>query len=99
MARRSKSRPPASAKPKPEERAPGLFPHQLRDGDVITDEHGIAWELLGRPAKRVGSRDYVTTLRRVDRAATDQKGTAPLFSMDTKEGRWVAHERVRVRRA
>jgi hypothetical protein len=73
--------------PPPSAAEPGVFSHQLRAGDVVIDEHGIAWELLGRPTKVVGSHDYVTTIRRVDRP------------VDTKEGRWPAHERVKVKRA
>jgi hypothetical protein len=66
---------------------PEVFPHQLRAGDVIVDEHAMEWELLGRSTKVVGSQDFTTTIRRVDRPA------------DTREGRWRAPERVRVRRA
>jgi hypothetical protein len=42
---------------------------------------------MGRPAKSVGTQDFVTTIRRVDRPA------------DIREERWRAHERVKVRRA
>jgi hypothetical protein len=66
---------------------PGLkvFPHQLRVGDVVIDESGAAWALFGRPIKIVGTQDFVSAMRRVDRPA------------DIREGRWKAHERVRVR--
>jgi hypothetical protein len=87
MARRSKPRPPTSGETKPEEAFPGLYPHELRAGDIVTDEHGDEWELMGRLAKSVGTQDFVTTIRHVDRPA------------DMREERWRAHERVRVRRA
>jgi hypothetical protein len=87
MARRSKSKPTASNSPAPEAPSTGVFPHQLRAGDVVLDEHDDARELLGRPTKVVGAQDFVTTMRRVSSSA------------DIREGRWKAHERVRVRRA
>jgi hypothetical protein len=39
-ARRSKPQPPASGSPKAEKSGAEVFPHKLRAGDVITDEHG-----------------------------------------------------------
>jgi hypothetical protein len=60
--------------------------HELRAGDVIADEQGDEWELVGQPAKSVGTQDFVTTIRRVDRPA------------DMREERWRAHERVKARR-
>jgi hypothetical protein len=84
--RRSKPRPAATAASKFAKPEFDVFPHQLRAGDVITDEHGDAWELMDRPAKSVGTQGYVTTVRRVDRPA------------DMREERWRAHERVRVKR-
>jgi hypothetical protein len=85
MARRTKSK-PATGSPKPPKAGPEVFPHQLRAGEVIKDEHGDEWELMGRPAKSVGTQDYATTVRHVDRPA------------DMREERWRAHERVRGRR-
>jgi hypothetical protein len=82
--RRTKSKPPASEIPTSPAKK---FPPELRAGDVIVDEHDDAWELLGRPTKVVGAQDLVTTMRRVDRPA------------EIREGRWKAHQRVRVRRA
>ena len=84
--RRSKPRPAATAASKSAKSGLDVFPHQLRAGDIITDEHGDEWELMGRPAKSVGTQDFVTTIRRVDRPA------------DMREERWRAHERVKVRR-
>jgi hypothetical protein len=86
-ARRTRRKPPPTTSPKPGKAGLEVFPHQLRAGDVIIDEHGDEWELMGRPAKSVGTQDFVTTIRRVDRPA------------DMREERWRAHERVRVRRA
>jgi hypothetical protein len=63
-----------------------VFPHQLRAGDVVLDEHGDEWELVGQPAKSVGTQEFVTTMRHVDRPA------------DMRDVRWRAHERVKVRR-
>jgi hypothetical protein len=85
--RRRKASAPASDAPTRDGADAGVFPHQLRAGDVIVDEHGIAWELLGRPSKSVGTQDFVVRTRRIDRAA------------DMREERWRAHERVKVRRA
>ena len=86
--RRAKPKPPASEIPaSPGKAGAEKFPHELRAGDVILDEHYDAWELLGRPTNVVGAQDLVATMRRVDRPA------------ETREGRWRAHERVRVRRA
>ena len=85
--RRTKPKPPASGSPEPGKAGVEKFPHELRAGGVILDEHDDAWELLGRPTKVVGAQDLVTTMRRVDRPA------------ETREARWRAHERVRVRRA
>jgi hypothetical protein len=84
---RSKPRSPAKTEKPPDPNELTMFPHQLRAGAVITDEHGDEWELAGPPTKIVGSPDYVATLRRVGRPA------------ETREGRWRAHERVKVRRA
>jgi hypothetical protein len=68
---------------------PGLevYPHQLRAGDVIVDEAGAEWELLGRPTRVVSARELKATVPRVDRPA------------DMREERWRAHERVMVKRA
>jgi hypothetical protein len=85
--RRTKPKPPASGTPAPSKAGTEKFPHELRAGDVVLDENDHAWELLGRPTKVVGAQDFVTTMRSVDRPA------------DVREGRWRAHERVRVRRA
>jgi hypothetical protein len=84
-ARRRKS-PAAAGSPKPAAGGADVFPHQLRAGDVVIDDHGDKWELIGRPAKSVGTQEFVTTVRRVDRPA------------ESREARWRAHERVRVRR-
>jgi hypothetical protein len=84
-ARRREPLPPASGSPKAEKSGAKVFPHELRAGDVITDEHGDEWKLVGQPSKSVGTQDFVTTVRRVDRPA------------DIREARWRAHERVRVR--
>ena len=83
-----RQKPRLAATPTSKSAKPGLdvFPHQLRAGDIITDEHGDEWELVGQPAKSVGTQDFVTTIRRVDPPA------------DTREARWRAHERVRGRR-
>jgi hypothetical protein len=70
----------------PKEARAEIFPHQLRAGDVIEDEHGDEWELLGRPTKSVGTQEFVVMVRCVDRPA------------DMREERWKAHERVRVKR-
>ena len=55
--------------------------------DIIADDQGHEWVLLSQPTKSVGTHNYVATLRRVNRPA------------ETREGRWRAHERVRLRRA
>jgi hypothetical protein len=68
---------------KPQRRHRGI-PPELRACDMITDEHRDEWELMGQPS--VGTQDYVATLRRINRPA------------ETREERWRAHERVRVRR-
>jgi hypothetical protein len=47
---------PQRAGPEPGKAGPEVFPHQLRAGDVITDEYGDEWELVGQPAKSVGTR-------------------------------------------
>ena len=73
-----------SAAPKLNKDGPRAYPHQLRAGDIITDEHGDAWELMGHPSKVVGAYDFTATVRRVD----DPTETLPL--------RWKAHERVKV---
>ena len=86
--RRTKSKPPANEIPTSSGKAGAKkFPHELRAGDVVLDEHDDAWELLGRPTKVVGAQDFVTTMQRVDMPAVVQ------------EARWRADERVRVRRA
>jgi hypothetical protein len=83
--RRAKGK-PQRAGPEPGKAGSEVFPHQLRAGDVVLYEHGDGWELLGRPTKSVGTQDFVTTIRRVDRPA------------DMREERWRAHERVKARR-
>jgi hypothetical protein len=85
--RRAQPKPLASGPPAPSKAGTEKFPHELRAGDVVIDEHGDEWELLGRPTKVVGAQDFVTTARRVDRLA------------DMREERWRAHERVRMRRS
>ena len=84
--RRAKPKPPASGSPEPGKAGVEKFPHELRAGDVILDEAGLAWELVGRPTKVVGAQEFVTTMQRVDMPAVVQ------------EARWRAHERVKVRR-
>lgn len=84
--RRTKPKPPASGSRKPETAGAEVFPHQLRAGDVVLDEHDDAWKLLGRPIKVVGAQDFVTTMRR-----TDPASRRPGRSMK-------ARERIRVRR-
>jgi len=74
------------AAPKLNKDGPRAYPHQVRAGDIITDEQGDAWELMGHPSKVVGSNEFVTTMRRVDNPVA------------TREGRWRAHERVKVTR-
>ena len=83
MARSRKKRPPEESKP--EEAPAGLYPYELRPGDIITDEHGDEWELMGYPIRVIGAQDFTATIRRVDRPT------------DTRAGQWRAHERVRVR--
>jgi hypothetical protein len=85
--RRTKPKPPTSETPTSGKAGAEKFPHDLRAGDVVLDEHGDAWELLGRPTKVVGAQEFVTTMQRVDMPAVVQ------------EARWRAHERVKVRRA
>jgi hypothetical protein len=82
-------KPPSPANPEkpPDPQGSSVFPHQLRAGDVIIDEHGDQWELVGQPVKSVGTQDFVATIRRVDRPA------------DMREERWRAHERVKIKRA
>ena len=86
MARRSKTRPPASRVPKPEREGRELYPHELRPGDRFTDEQGVELELLSQPIKVVGVQEFTATARRPDRPA------------EIQEVRWRAHERVKVRR-
>ena len=56
---KSKPKPPASDAPTANKAGAEKFPHELRAGDVVIDEHGDELELLGRPAKSVhtGLRD------------------------------------------
>ena len=84
MARRAKPKPPTGS-PKPPKAGLEVFPHQLRAGDRFTDEQGVECELVSQPTKSVGTQDFVATVRPVDRPA------------ETREARWRAHERVRVR--
>jgi hypothetical protein len=51
------------------------------------DENGVEWMLTGHATKVVGAQDFTAAVRRVNRP------------MDTKKGRWRAHERLKVRRS
>ena len=85
--RRTKGKAPTSESPKRLPKADqGVYPHQLRSGDVITDEQGVELELLSQPMKVVGVQEFTATPRRPDRPA------------EIHEARWRTHERVKVRR-
>lgn len=75
-----------SGSPKPEEGGLHVHPHELRAGDIVTDEHGDEWELMSRATRVVGGVDFVATVRRVDSPT------------ETREARWRAVERVKIRR-
>ena len=77
---------PGSGSAKAEEGSLQVFPPELRAGDVITDERGDEWELPSGATKVAGTLDFVATVRRVDNPA------------ETREARWRAHERVKIRR-
>jgi hypothetical protein len=60
---------------------------RVQSQDVVTDERGDEWELRGHPTKVVGAQDFFATVRRVDSPA------------ETREARWRARERVRIKRS
>ena len=81
---------PGSGSAKAEEGALHVYPPQLRAGDIITDERGDEWELVGGATKVSGSLDFVATVRRVESTADSP--------VETREARWRAYERVKIRR-
>ena len=78
---------PGSGLAKSEEGSLHVYPPQLRAGDIITDERGDEWELMSGATKVAGTLDFVATVRRVDSPAV------------TREARWRALERVKIRRS
>jgi hypothetical protein len=82
---------PASGSPKPEEGELQVYPSELRVGDIVTDERGDDWELTGRATRVAGTLDFGATVRRVDGPADSPA--------ETREARWRAHERVKIRRS
>jgi len=82
---------PGSGLAKSEEGSLHVYPPQLRAGDIITDERSDEWELISGATKAVGSLDFIATVRRVDSA-----GDSPA---ETREARWRAQERVKIRRS
>jgi len=84
--RRHKPRAQASESPQPEKTGLEVYPHELRTSDRFPHE-AEEWELVGHPSKIVGANDFVATIRRVENPA------------ETREARWRAHARVKVRRA
>ena len=80
-----------SGSAKAEEGTLHVFPPQLRAGDIITDERGDEWELMDGATKVSGSLDFVATVRRVN--------SPPDSPAETREARWRANERVKIRRS
>ena len=78
---------PGSGSAKAEEGGLHVYPPELRTGDIITDERGDEWELMSGATKVAGTLDFVATVRRVDSPA------------ETREARWRALERVKIRRS
>ena len=78
---------PGSGSLKPEEGGLHVYPPELRAGDIVTDEHGGEWELISPVTRVVGTLDFVATVRRIDSPA------------ETREARWRANERVKIRRS
>ena len=78
---------PGSGSAKAEEGSLYVYAPRLRAGDIITDERGDEWELMSGAAKVVGTLDFAATVRRVDSPA------------DTREVRWPAQERLKIRRS
>ena len=76
---------------KAEEGSLHVYPPQLRAGDIITDERGDEWELTSGATRIAGTLDFSATVRRVD--------SPPDSPAETREARWRAHERVKIRRS
>jgi hypothetical protein len=62
----------------------------VRAGDIVTDERGDQWELMSGTTKLAGSLDFVASVRRVDSPADSPA--------ETREARWRAYQRVKIRR-
>jgi len=82
---------PGNGSPLSEEGVLNVYPPELRAGDIVTDERGDQWELMNGATKVAGSLEFVATVRRVDSPADSPA--------ETREARWRAHERVRIRRS
>jgi hypothetical protein len=83
--------PARQASGSPEEGVLHVYPPELRAGDIITDERGDQWELVSGATKAPGALEFVATMRRVDSPADSPA--------ETREARWRAHERVKIRRS
>ena len=75
----------------PEEGVLQVYPRELRAGDIVTDEGGDQWELMSGATKVAGALEFVATVRRIDSPADSPA--------ETREARWRAHERVKIRRS
>ena len=82
---------PGSGSALSEEGVLHVYPPELRAGDIVTDEHGDQWELTTGAAKVPGALEFVATVRR--------GGTPTDSPAETREARWRAHERVKIRRS
>jgi len=82
---------PASGSPMPEEGVLHVYPPELRAGDIVADEHGDQWELVSGATRAPGALEFVAPVRRVDAPADGQA--------ETREARWRATERVKIRRS
>jgi hypothetical protein len=81
---------PESGSPKLEEDGLLVYPPELRAGDIFTDERGDEWALMSRATRSVGTLDFVATVQRVEGQADSPA--------ETREARWRANERVKIRR-
>jgi hypothetical protein len=82
---------PGSGSPLPEEGVLHVYPPELRAGDIVTDERGDQWQLMSGATRVTGALDFVAIVRRVDSPADSPA--------ETREARWRAHERVKIRRS
>jgi len=82
---------PGSGSPLSEEGVLNVYPPELRAGDIVTDERGDQWELMSGATKVAGALDFVATVRRVN--------SPPDSPAETREARWRANERVKIRRS